>query len=98
MNNIEKIIKEIKKEFNTNSASCRYYSEDDSYFILLNDKDLFESDKFQEYIFTKKTESWNEGIFNIHFDYEEQVIALKLSNESKKRIKYKLEEWERRHG
>jgi hypothetical protein len=75
MNNIEKIIKEIKKEFNTNSASCRYYSEDDSYFILLNDKDLFESDKFQEYIFTKKTESWNEGIFNIHFDYEEQVIA-----------------------
>lgn len=29
---------------------------------------------------------------------EYKIVALKLSNESKKRIKYKLEEWERRHG
>ena len=76
MNDIEKIIIEINEEFNTNSAYYRYYSEEDSYFILINDKDLFESDKFQEYIFTRKNELWNEGIFNIHFDYEDQAVAV----------------------
>jgi hypothetical protein len=75
MNNIEKIIKEINKKFNTSSISYSYYSEEDSYFILLSNKDLFESDKFQEYIFVKKAELWNKGIVNIHFDYEEQTIT-----------------------
>jgi len=78
MNNIEKIIKEINEMFNINSASYRYYSEEDSYFILLNDKELFESDNFQEYIFTKKTELWKEGIFNIHFDYEGQTVVTEI--------------------
>jgi hypothetical protein len=29
---------------------------------------------------------------------EYKIVALKLSNESKKQIKNRLEEWERRHG
>ena len=68
------IEKEITAEFPIINVFVQHIKETEEYFVLIDDKAVFETEQFQKFIFEKRLSLWDLGIINICFAYDDEII------------------------